>query len=291
MIVPANNAKPPPRPVLVVAASQAAAFALCWGIALSLQRADGPEISLPVLLGVEGALAAGFGLRWGLAKWWLMVQLALPLAAGAALMATLPSWVFLAVFAALALVFWNAGSERVPLYFSNRRTWAALAELVPKGGHVVDLGCGIGGTLTHLARAQPECRISGIESAPLPFALAWLRVKLSGSANITLRYGNFWHHDLGPYDVVYAFLSPAPMPALFDKAVAELRPGAMLVSNSFEVPDHPAQETLTVDDQRRTRLLIWRMGVEGSGGLGSGEAGGAEGAENGGEGGATASRR
>lgn len=250
---------PPPRPVVVLAASQGVAFCIAWGIALMLQRSGGPKLDPVLLLAVEGAIAAVLGLRFGLASWWLPVQLALPLAAGAALMLKLPSWVFLAAFVVLVLVFWNARGERVPLYLSNRRTWAALADLAPGEGAIIDLGCGIGGTLTHLARAHPNVAVVGVESAPIPFALAWLRVKLSGLRNIRLLYGDIWQHDLAPYTMVYAFLSPAPMPELYAKAQAEMRAGTMLVSNSFEVPGHLPDETRELDDGRRTRLLIWRM--------------------------------
>jgi hypothetical protein len=249
----------PPRPVVVLAASQGAAFCIAWGVAWMLQRSGGPKFDPVLLLAIQGAIAAALGLRFGLASWWLPVQLALPLAAGAALMLKLPSWVFLAAFVVLVLVFWNARGERVPLYLSNRRTWAALADLAPDEGAIVDLGCGIGGTLTHLARARPNVAIVGVESAPIPFVLAWLRVRLSGLRNIRLLYGNIWQHDLEPYAMVYAFLSPAPMPELYAKARAEMRPGAMLVSNSFEVPGHAPDETQELDDGRRTRLLIWRM--------------------------------
>jgi SAM-dependent methyltransferase len=250
---------PPPRPVVVLAASQGAAFCIAWGVAWTLLRAGGPKLDPVLLLAIQGAIAAVLGLRFGLANWWLPVQLALPLAAGAALMLKLPSWVFLAAFVLLVLVFWNARGERVPLYLSNRRTWTALADLAPTEGAIVDLGCGIGGTLTHLARAHPQSTVTGIESAPIPFVLAWLRVKLSGLRNIRLMYGDIWRHDLAPYAMVYAFLSPAPMPELHAKARAEMRPGTMLVSNSFEVPGHAPDETRELDDSRRTRLLIWRM--------------------------------
>lgn len=254
-----TDSRPRP-PVLVALGAQATAFAICFGLALVWRRSVGGEAELPLLLGLQGALAAGLGLKWGLARWWLPVQLILPLAGGAALMMDLPSWVFGAGFVLLALIFWNASGERVPLYLSNRRTWAALAEMIgDKPVQFIDIGCGVGGTLTHIARARPNAHVVGIESAPLPYALAWIRIKTSGLANVELLYGNFWRHDLAPYDYAYAFLSPAPMPALYEKARAELRSGATLISNSFAVPDAEPDVTKVLDDRRQTKLLIWRM--------------------------------
>jgi hypothetical protein len=71
--------------------------------------------------------------------------------------------------------------------------------------------------------------------------------------------GDFWHHPLGPYDMVYAFLSPLPMPRLWEKAKAEMRPGSLLVSNSFPVPDVEPQRVIEIADRRGTRLYCYSM--------------------------------
>ena len=54
----------------------------------------------------------------------------MPIAAGAALMLALPSWIYLALFVTLLVVFWNASGERVPLYLTNRTTWQAITDLI-----------------------------------------------------------------------------------------------------------------------------------------------------------------
>lgn len=247
-------------PVLTALAAQGVAFVLCFGFAMVARRSGLQVLELPLILAGQGIVAAVLGLKWGLPRWWVPLQLVLPGAAGAALMLELPSWIFLAAFAVLVLVFWNASGERVPLYLTNRKSWAALAQLISTDeAKFVDIGCGVGGTLTSLARAKPDMAVTGIESAPLPFMLAWIRIKMSGLKNIELVYGDFWKLDLKPYDVVYAFLSPAPMPALYEKARAEMAVGSRLISNSFTVPEIPPDETHAVDDSRGTKLLIWRM--------------------------------
>jgi hypothetical protein len=68
-----------------------------------------------------------------------------------------------------------------------------------------------------------------------------------------------WNANLAAYDIVYAYLSPAPMPALWDKARAEMKPGSLLISNTFAVPEQVADETLELGDLSHARLLIWRM--------------------------------
>jgi hypothetical protein len=75
--------------------------------------------------------------------------------------------------------------------------------------------------------------------------------------NVQVRYGSFWGQALGAYDVVYAFLSPVPMPRLWDKVCAELAPGGFLVSNSFEVPGVTPTGVAHVGDGRGTQLLVY----------------------------------
>jgi hypothetical protein len=61
------------------------------------------------------------------------------------------------------------------------------------------------------------------------------------------------------FDVVYAFLSPVPMPRLWAKACEEMKEGSLLISNSFEVPGVKPARVLQLDDARRTRLLIYKV--------------------------------
>ena len=84
-----------------------------------------------------------------------------------------------------------------------------------------------------------------------------------GLTNMTVRRGDFWQEPLNGYDFVYAFLSPAPMPRLWHKACAEMASGALLVSNSFAVPDLAPTHVIEVNDRRATRLYLYRIDKDG----------------------------
>ena len=79
--------------------------------------------------------------------------------------------------------------------------------------------------------------------------------------NILFGTGDFFLEGFGAgdFDVVYCFLSPAPMARLFAKAAAEMKPGSLFVSNSFAVPGQSPGRIVEVDDRRRTKLLIWEF--------------------------------
>jgi hypothetical protein len=161
----------------------------------------------------------------------------------------------------MLVVYWSTFRTQVPLYLSSNKVWQALETRLPteQPFTFVDLGSGIGGVLTYLAQSHPLGRYHGVESAPLPFVWSWLRIKLAGHGRCTVHWGSLWNCDLSQYDVVFAYLSPVPMNDLWNKAKQEMRPGSLFVSNTFAVPDHPPQESVTVDDLHHSTLYIWRM--------------------------------
>src|SRR5262249_44405119 len=110
-----------------------------------------------------------------------------------------------------------------------------------------------------LAKVRPDMIVEGIESAPFPFVVSWARRIVLGPSNAKIVYGDFWKRSLAGYDMIYAFLSPAPMSALYEKARAEMTPGSLLVSNSFAVEGVEPSDMRVLDDGRRTRLYLYRM--------------------------------
>lgn len=219
-------------------------------------------LQIPFLLALmQGGVAAMISLRLGAPNWWQPIHLAfMPLVVAVQRLDIAPGW-FLAAFVLLLLVFWRTDKSRVPLYLTNSATANALLKLLPATPcRVLDLGCGDGGLLLRLARARPDCQFTGIEHAPLTWLLAKLRSL--GRPNVTIRHGNFWAAPLTQYAVVYAFLSPAPMPRLWVKACTEMAPNALLVSNSFAVPGIEPASTTAVADRRNTRLFLYHPGQE-----------------------------
>ena len=180
-----------------------------------------------------------------------------PLAWAVASLSIDPGW-FLLTFILLLLVFRGALSGQIPLYLSSRDTAAALAELLSErpGKRFIDLGAGIGSVLRPLARALPEAQLTGVENAPATWLAGYLRT--AGLPNCTWCWEDIWRTSLVEYDVVYAFLSPAPMPALWEKVKLEMPPGSLFISNSFPIPGVAASRVVEIDDARQTRLYCYR---------------------------------
>jgi hypothetical protein len=231
-----------------------------WGLLLPLVIvADRMQLSLPAygLCLMEGVIAWSLS-RWlPLPGWWRAINLGFfPVVCLAVDVRIDPLW-YLIGFVVLGLTSLGAVGHRVPLFLSSRRAMEEIGRRLPSGRATafVDLGAGLGGPLAHLARLRPDARCHGVETAPLNWLVS--RLRLAGRARV--RLGSLWDEDLGRYDVVYAYLSPAPMERLWHKARQEMRPGSRFISNSFAVPGQSPHETVELHDLSHSRLLIWHM--------------------------------
>jgi SAM-dependent methyltransferase len=243
-------AAPSVRALLV----QCLAFPLMLLAVFALARGGLHPSYLHVAL-VQGGLAALLG--WRQAAWWRPIQFVFPLAVLGATRLALAPGVFLAGFLLLLLVFWSTFRTQVPYYPSGRAVREAVAALLPDERPVraIDIGSGLGGLVLELARRRPESRFDGIELAPLPWLASRLRARLSGSRAHFIR-GDYERLDFGQYDLVFAYLSPAAMDALWRKARAEMRPGSLLVSYEFTIAARAPDRSLA-PTPGGPRLYIW----------------------------------
>ncbi len=241
-------------PILRALLAQALGFAVLVGLARL-----GLRFSPMIWVLLQAVLAVFISRSLDLDPRWVFMQAALPFLVRALWGAPIPGWVYLGLFLGLALVFGGGLLNRVPLYHASEDAWAKLESLVPElpGTRFVDLGCGLGGPVAHLAKARPDGVFMGVEASPLTWLVAWLRCLPLPNAHI--RLGSLWSTDLATFDVAYAFLSPVPMPALWAKALREMQPGTRFISHSFEVPGETPARVIPVKGREGSRLLVWDL--------------------------------
>jgi SAM-dependent methyltransferase len=247
-------------PLLRAAAAQAGAFLLIVALTVLVPTAATASGDALTWAWVQGIVAARLGRGLGMETWWLPIHMLFVPGLVWMLGLGLPPFYSLGVFFLLASLYWGVSHTRVPLFLSSRATARAIVDLLPqeRSFTFLDLGCGLGGILSYLARARPAGCYYGIEAAPMPFLLSWLRARFGAQA-WRVSWGDFRKLDLGSYDVVYAYLSPAAMPGLWNKANREMRAGSLLISNSFAVPGVPPAFMVATGARDNSRLLLWRM--------------------------------
>ena len=245
---------PPLRQLALQGAAAILVLSLAWPY-FGVQGEALPWLETSLAIGGVALLFATLSRQpW----WWRVIHAGfMPLVWFTQSLAIDPGW-FLFAAVLLLLVYRGALTGQVPLYLSNKQTVQALAELIAARGDTrfLDLGAGVGSTTVPLADALPDSHFTGYENAPL----TWLAGRLLGLGrpNLDWRWDDLWQARLGDYDVVYAFLSPAPMARLWDKVQAEMKPGSLFVSNSFPVPGATPERIIDVDCVPARPLYCYR---------------------------------
>jgi hypothetical protein len=228
---------------------------------------------------IQGILASGLAIALKMSRWWIVISLFFgPLVLFISAY-QVPQWIYFLCFIVLLLINGNSIKDRVPLYltgnetikkieevlrvqYQNQASATASAKASPKSAQVksftfIDLGSGLAGTLLELSKVFPQAKFYGVETAPLVFVASWLRTFLT--KNCQIRFCSIWKTELSKYDVVYCFLSPVPMPKIWEKAKAEMKKGSMLISNSFEIPGVKPTQTIELKDWRDSKIFIWKI--------------------------------
>ena len=144
---------------------------------------------------------------------------------------------------------------RTPLVVVNEML--RLAE-VTAGDVVYDLGSGDGRIVIAAARDR-GARGVGLEIDPVLVAQATERARRLGLADrLTFRQQDLFEADLTPATVVTLYLSPDLNRRLRPKLLRELRPGARIVSHSFDMGDWAPARTVQVSSHEGSHTLyLW----------------------------------
>jgi len=176
-------------------------------------------------------------------------------ASGAA--AALPAWAWLLPLALLLLLYPRSAWRDAPLFPTPAHALDGLAvkAMLPPGARVLDAGCGLGHGLRALRNAYPRARLEGVEWS-WPLAL----VARAACPRAHVRRADLWAGSWADYDLVYLFQRPESMPRALDKACAEMRRGAWLVSLEFEALGWQPQRQLRCPDGRV--LWLYRLPLQ-----------------------------
>lgn len=150
---------------------------------------------------------------------------------------------------AQALVYARADFEE-----ENQGFVARFLESYPdlKDAHVLDLGCGPADIPIRLARALPECRVTGVDGSAPMIAIGREAVRAAGLADrITLRCERFQNMALAEKaDAVISnsLLHHVPNALQFWYALRQVaKPGAVVLVMDLLRPDSPEEAQALVD--------------------------------------------
>jgi len=208
---------------------------------------------------MQALFAMGLCVLAGMASWWRWIHFGFPLGLWGMSMLHMPNEVYLVGFLISLSLYWTTFRSQVPFYPSRPIVWEKVSELIPsdKAIHMIDIGSGIGDLSMHIAKTKPYSQIEGIEIAPLPWLISLVRAYLKNSTAI-FKFGDYHQLVFSRYDVVFAYLSPAAMPALWQKTQQEMCAGSLLISYEFDIPG--IKPSFCIESVgKMPKIYVWKM--------------------------------
>ena len=96
------------------------------------------------------------------------------------------------------------------------------------------------------------------ELSPFPWLYMLIRARLCIRPNLTIRRGNIHMLPLDGAVAVYMYLHSQCVKKLKPRLEAELAPGTLVVSNTFEVPGWHPKEIHQLDDTMCPQIMVYR---------------------------------
>lgn len=247
--------------ILIQCAAFIAVILSSWAISLVAAVYFNTDLILPiyVLVLMQALAAALFSYLVGMASWWRWIHLCFPIAVWVMSNWHVPNELYLAGFVISLSLFWTTFRSQVPFFPSRPIVWQQVAKLIPqdKPLRLIDIGSGLGDMAMHIAKFRPDGHVLGIEIAPLPWLISYVRAKIRRSTAM-FSLGDYRALDFADYDVIFAYLSPAAMLALWEKAHQEMLPGSMLISLEFEIPGVTPSFCIE-GDKHSPMLYVWKI--------------------------------
>ncbi len=150
---------------------------------------------------------------------------------------------FFALFIIFLTIAFFTGAPFVPSTDRTAEAMIALAH-IKKGMKVYDLGSG-NGKLLRLAQKH-GARAVGFEINPFLVLLSKLTTQT--------HWKNFWHADISDANVVFVYLLPWRMERLEQYVRSQLKPGTLIVSNSFIFP-----HLLRINEDLKNHVYVFRI--------------------------------
>jgi hypothetical protein len=212
----------------------------------------------------QGIMASALAHKFKMARWWIGIHFAFPVLLYAMTYIELNDSIYLAGFIISLTLYWTTFKTQVPFYPSRPVVWRAVDQVIHqqfKNTHqpinIAEIGSGLGDFSMYLVKRNHLYQVMGIEIAPLPWLISKLRAIVTKSS-VNFVIGDYQHLNFASQDVIFAYLSPAAMPALWQKASLEMRPGSLLISLEFDIPNTTPTHTI-YPSYTSPCLYVWRI--------------------------------
>lgn len=134
-----------------------------------------------------------------------------------------------------------------------------------KGMTIYDLGAG-DGRLVYKANKEYGVKSIGYEFSPFVWMWSKFLKFFFWRSDADLRYGNFWKKDLTDADVIVCYLLPGSMKKMYNELFPSLKPGTLIISHAFSIPDmKPIKELPRLREKRLGPIRVYKIEAKSKG--------------------------
>ena len=128
-----------------------------------------------------------------------------------------------------------------------------------------DLGSGDGKVCLEIAKYYPKLQVTGVEKFGMIYWISKLRLYFHNAPNLKFIQSDFFEIDLSKADLIFIFLTKSVLNKLLPKFLEELKDGAMIFSNNFQIDTLLLYKKLSYQDIFTNRhLYIYKISKSGS---------------------------
>lgn len=122
--------------------------------------------------------------------------------------------------------------------------------------HIYELGSGWGNLALALGKKHS---VRAFERAFVPWIFSCLQKSLRRNKRVSIEKKDFLQEDLSKADVLICYLYPGAMKKLAPKFENELKKGALVLSNSFQIPGKKPDQIIDAGDWMQSTIYCYHF--------------------------------
>ncbi len=152
----------------------------------------------------------------------------------------------------------KTGAPPMPSSFGAARHISRLISNSEKHT-VIEIGAAWGHLAFPLAFSHPASIIRAIEISPLPWLFMKLLEKLLGVSNMRIERCDMFDASLEDADAIVCYLHSELLEELRPKFESELKPGTLVVSNTYEIPGWSPTKVERREDSYCPQIYVYQV--------------------------------
>lgn len=166
--------------------------------------------------------------------------------------------IFMLIFISITIISFSLYTGISPMPSSRDAKKVIVKNLPTNALRIYELGSGWGGLALKISITHAKSKIYAFELSPFPWLISKIIGFLKGKKNLIVMRKNFFNISFAEADLLICYLYPGAMLKLKKKFEEELKPEAIVISNTFAIPGWNPYHKVVLKNLWKTEILFYR---------------------------------